>query len=143
MNMTLPEIRLIVMFVYYILFGLVILSYNGLTTDIFMAKLRDNFERYFVCEAYGKYSKEHCYRLHKEIERLSVPYLIVVVHVFLGSIPVVNMINVINWKHLWKLCITRMLTYWYLDETATLSKNVTGTGVSTSSPAINYQTISS
>lgn len=143
MNMTLPEIRLIVMFVYYMLFGLLILSYNGLTTDIFMEKLRDTFEQYFVCEAYGKSSKEHCNRLHREIESMSVPYLFAVVHVFLGSIPVVNMINVINWKHLRQFCITRMLTYWYLDETAPLSKNVTGTGVSTSSPAINYRTISS
>ena len=143
MNMTLPEIRLIVMFVYYMLFGLVILGYSGLTTDIFEDDLSRNFEQYIVCEAYGKYSKEHCYRLHKEIERLSVPYLIAVVHVFLGSVPVVNMINVVNWKHLWKLCITRMLTYWYLDETAPLSKDMTGTGVSTSSPAINYRTISS
>ena len=96
------------MLFWYLLFGVVILFYSGLSSDVFGRSLHKYFNQYFSCETVGNTTNNECLDKYNEIQQLSFPALLVVVMLFLGSVPVVNLIFVVNWKYLKHLCMILM-----------------------------------
>ena len=99
MSFTLPEVKLLIGLLWYILFGVVILFYNGLTTDVYGQALHTYFDQYFSCQAAGNTTDTDCLNKYNEIQRLSFPLFVAVAMLFLGSVPIVNLVFVVNWRY--------------------------------------------
>ena len=87
-----PEKKIMVVLIYYAVFGFVTLLYFGITTweqSVFILALKE----YFECELFGNTRDcSQCY------EQYTSPGIKAVSYITMSLIPVVNLVFVINWK---------------------------------------------
>ena len=103
-----PEIKLLVVFFFYVVFAVSVLAYNMVVTDLYGTQLFNDIKKYFFCEVSGNGS-DHCLNPNgsQDIEHFSFPYLLAILLALLGVVPLVNLVFAINWNHLkdkLKLC---------------------------------------
>lgn len=103
-----PEIKLLVVFFFYVVFAVSVLMYNMVVTDVYGSQLLSDIEKFFTCELIGNGS-DHCLNPNgsQDIEYFSFPYLLAILLALLGVVPLVNLVFAVNWNHLkdkLKLC---------------------------------------
>lgn len=89
------------MFFFYVALAVVIILFAGVTLDQSLLPIDDDTakRRYFECEADGHVAG-HCFTQYKAIQDELYPKILPLMFIMLGSVPLVNLIYVINWKYL-------------------------------------------
>ena len=79
---------------------MLVLVVSGLTTgNYFSPSVEDAISDYFNCEAGGSVP-DKCSKEYQAIQSLSFPYLLAIILLLLGSVPLMNLLFVVNWKYL-------------------------------------------
>lgn len=99
------------MFFFYVALAVVIILFAGVTLDQSLLPIDDDTAkwRYFECEADG-HVPGRCFTQYKVIQDELYPKILPLMFIMLGSVPLVNLIYVINWKYL-KSCLQQCGAY--------------------------------
>ena len=107
LQLSTPEIKLLIVFFFYALFGIWVLFYSIIATEINGSSLLAGIIQYFTCEIHAN-STEACSEDYSKIGTLSFPYLLAILLLLLGCVPMVNLMFAINWKFL----KAKLLYFW-------------------------------
>lgn len=99
-----PEKKILIVLFFYAIFGVFVLAYFGVITDK-SDNLGEAMISYFGCEATG-YVPGKCSSLYESVQQHSLPYAVWFILLFLGLVPCVNLIFVVNWKFIKDKLIT-------------------------------------
>ena len=98
LRLSTPEKKLLVAFFFYVIFGVVVLLFYGVSTDN-SYNLHQVIVAYFECEASG-FVPGRCNKYYEDIQALNFSSIDGIILVLLGCVPCVNLIFVVNWKYL-------------------------------------------
>ena len=97
-NISTPEMKVLIIFIYFIIFGVV-----GLTSFTLAIQNIPDFiselTTYFVCESQGVQPGKTCERRFVH-DRLGVDISLMFVYMLIGFYPVVNLVYIINFQEL-------------------------------------------
>ena len=99
---TIPEIKLIVVFSVYTSIGFLLLFFAGIVTDKSLHVREDinsTNQDYFACEANG-FVPRKCSAKFQNIQKAHHALLYPFLFLILGTLPLVNLVYVINWKYI-------------------------------------------
>ena len=100
LQLSIPEIKLLIVFFFYAAIGMLILLLFELTSDnYFHPTLEEAFLQYFTCEAGGNVPGK-CSREYQIIQNQNFSYLVAIILLLPACVPLVNLMFVINWRYL-------------------------------------------